>query len=63
MCGDDDEAKAQVSRLLQSFGWPADGSIDLGDITGARATEMYLPLWLRLMESPAARRSTSRSSH
>jgi hypothetical protein len=23
--------------------------VDLGDITAARATEMYLPLWLRLM--------------
>jgi len=22
--------------------------LDLGDITNARATEMYLPLWLRL---------------
>jgi len=22
--------------------------IDLGDITNARATEMYLPLWVRL---------------
>jgi predicted dinucleotide-binding enzyme len=50
MCGDDDEAKAQVSSaILQSFGWPADRIHDLGDITGARATEMYLPLWLRLM--------------
>jgi hypothetical protein len=23
--------------------------VDLGDITGARGTEMYLPLWVRLM--------------
>jgi len=28
------------------FGWKE--VIDLGDITGARAQEMYLPLWLRL---------------
>lgn len=50
MCGNDDDAKAQVSSgILQSFGWPADRIHDLGDITGARATEMYLPLWLRLM--------------
>jgi 8-hydroxy-5-deazaflavin:NADPH oxidoreductase len=48
MCGDD-EAKSQASEIIQSFGWPADRIHDLGDITGARATEMYLPLWLRLM--------------
>jgi 8-hydroxy-5-deazaflavin:NADPH oxidoreductase len=49
MCGNDDGAKAQVSELLQSFGWPAERIIDLGDITAARGPEMYLPLWLRLM--------------
>ena len=49
VCGNDDGAKAQVSELLQSFGWPADRIIDLGDISAARGTEMYLPLWLRLM--------------
>ena len=49
MCGNDDDAKAQVSELLQSFGWPADRIIDLGDISAARGPEMYLPLWLRLM--------------
>ena len=41
-------AKAQVAELQQSFGWPAEDIIDLGDITTARGTEMYLPLWLRL---------------
>ena len=25
--------------------------IDLGDITSSRGVEMYLPLWLRLMQS------------
>lgn len=49
MCGNDDDAKAQVSELLQSFGWPAERIVDLGDITAARGQEMYLPLWLRLM--------------
>jgi predicted dinucleotide-binding enzyme len=49
MCGNDDGAKAQVSELLKSFGWPGERIIDLGDITTARGTEMYLPLWLRLM--------------
>ncbi|MDQ3710380.1 MAG: NAD(P)-binding domain-containing protein [Actinomycetota bacterium] len=46
--GDDPEAKAQVVELLASFGWGADDIMDLGDITSARGTEMYLALWLRL---------------
>jgi 8-hydroxy-5-deazaflavin:NADPH oxidoreductase len=45
--GDDADAKATVTELLQSFGH-AD-VIDLGDITTARGTEMLLPIWLRLM--------------
>jgi predicted dinucleotide-binding enzyme len=49
MCGNDEGAKAQAAKLLQSFGWPADRIVDLGDISGARGPEMYLPLWLRLM--------------
>ena len=48
VCGNDDAAKAEVRDLLESFGWPAADIIDLGDIGAARATEMYLPLWLRL---------------
>jgi len=48
VCGNDDEAKAQVRELLESFGWPVERIVDLGDITAARGTEMYLPLWLRL---------------
>jgi predicted dinucleotide-binding enzyme len=47
--GNDEGAKAQVTDLLQSFGWPAERILDLGDITAARGQEMYLPLWLRLM--------------
>lgn len=47
VCGNDKEAKAQVTDLLtKGFGWKH--VIDLGDITGARGTEMILPLWLRL---------------
>ncbi len=49
LAGDDAAAKEEVRQLLESFGWAADRIIDLGDITAARATEMYLPLWLRLM--------------
>lgn len=49
VAGDDEGAKAEVVELLGSFGWPADRIVDLGDITGARATEQYLVLWLRLL--------------
>jgi predicted dinucleotide-binding enzyme len=49
LCGNADEAKAQVSGLLQSFGWPAERIVDLGDISAARGPEMYVALWLRLM--------------
>jgi 8-hydroxy-5-deazaflavin:NADPH oxidoreductase len=44
--GDDAGAKDQVAGLLKSFGWS--DVIDLGDITTARGTEMYLPLWVRI---------------
>ena len=46
--GNDVGAKEQVRGLLESFGWPAESIVDLGDITTARGTEMYLQLWLRL---------------
>ena len=45
--GDDADAKATVTALLESFGH--DDVIDLGGIETARGTEMLLPLWLRLM--------------
>jgi predicted dinucleotide-binding enzyme len=48
LCGEDDGAKQQVAELLRSFGWPAERIIDLGGISSARGTEMYLALWLRL---------------
>jgi 8-hydroxy-5-deazaflavin:NADPH oxidoreductase len=48
VCGDDAEAKAQVTQLLtEAFGWR--DVIDLGDLNAARATEMVLPVWLRLV--------------
>lgn len=48
IAGNDEETKKWVKeKVLQKwFGWKS--VVDLGDITGARATEMYLPLWLRL---------------
>lgn len=48
ICGDD-QAKAEVIELLGEFGWPAERVIDLGDITGARGTELYVNLWLGFM--------------
>jgi len=47
--GNDDEAKARVVELLESFGWPAERILDLGDITAARGQELYVALWVRLM--------------
>jgi predicted dinucleotide-binding enzyme len=49
VCGEDEGAKATVTALLTEFGWPHGSVIDLGGIEAARGTEMYLPLWLRLM--------------
>jgi 8-hydroxy-5-deazaflavin:NADPH oxidoreductase len=48
VCGNDETAKAETTSLLESFGWPPGSIIDLGEISAARGTEMYLPLWLRL---------------
>ncbi len=47
--GNDQEAKDWVHHELLErwFGW--EQVIDLGDITAARAQEMWLPLWLRLI--------------
>jgi 8-hydroxy-5-deazaflavin:NADPH oxidoreductase len=45
--GNDPEAKVTVSRFLrEQFGWK--NVVDLGDITSARGTEAFLPLWVRL---------------
>ena len=44
--GNDPQAKQQVVEILESFGWIE--ILDLGDLTTARATEMYIAIWLRL---------------
>ena len=49
VCGEDAGAKDAVTELLVEFGWPRESVVDLGGIEAARGTEMYLPLWLRLM--------------
>jgi len=47
MSGNDSAAKAKVHEILTKwFGWKS--VVDLGDISTARGTEMYLPLWVRL---------------
>jgi predicted dinucleotide-binding enzyme len=51
VCGNDAGAKAAVTEILASFGWPREAVIDLGDISASRGTEMVLPLWLRLMQA------------
>ena len=44
VAGNSVEAKKEVGKILQQFGWK--DSIDLGDIKHARSTEMMLPIWL-----------------
>lgn len=46
--GNDAIAKETVKDILKSFGWAENNILDLGDITKARGTEMYLPLWLSI---------------
>jgi len=49
ICGNDAAAKRQVTAWLgEWFGWKKENVIDLGDITSARGTELYLALWVRL---------------
>ena len=45
--GNNSEAKKTVGELLEKFGWSE--IIDLGDITGARSTEMMMSIWIRIM--------------
>ena len=47
VCGNDEAARLAVAEMLgDEFGWR--DIVDLGDLTGARAMESYLHLWLRL---------------
>jgi len=36
-------------ELLERFGWPDEDILDLGDISHSRGTEMYMPLWIRIL--------------
>src|SRR4051794_17360195 len=49
VAGDDAGAKQAVTGLLLELGWKASNVVDLGGITAARGTEMFMPLWLSLM--------------
>lgn len=47
ICSNDKDAKAEATGILKNwFGWKS--VVDLGDITAARAMEMYLIFWVRL---------------
>ena len=48
IAGDDDGAKAEVTRILEEwFGWR--GVVDVGNIAAARGLEAYLLLWVPMM--------------
>lgn len=48
ICGNDADAKAETVVLLRSFGWPEAAILDLGDLSAARASEMYVVFWARV---------------
>ncbi|ESU29032.1 coenzyme F420-dependent NADP reductase [Flavobacterium limnosediminis JC2902] len=48
ICGNDADAKSKVISILNEVGWKKENILDLGDISAARGTEGYLPLWLRI---------------
>jgi 8-hydroxy-5-deazaflavin:NADPH oxidoreductase len=57
ICGNDAAAKLEVTdRLCEWFGWKPGNIIDLGDISNARGTEMFLALWVRLLGALGPRR-------
>ena len=50
IAGNDDSAKAAVTRILKDwFGWRH--VLDVGDVTAARGLEAYVILWVRMMMS------------
>jgi 8-hydroxy-5-deazaflavin:NADPH oxidoreductase len=49
VAGDDAAAKQVVIGVLADMGWKRTDVVDLGGITAARGTEMFMPLWLSLM--------------
>lgn len=51
ICGNDEEAKNIVKKLLYEIGWKEKSIIDLGDITASRGTESLILLWLKIWGS------------
>jgi predicted dinucleotide-binding enzyme len=49
ICGNDNDAKTIVRKILNDLGWKDDKTLDLGEITSSRATEAILPIWIRIM--------------
>jgi predicted dinucleotide-binding enzyme len=48
VCGNDEAAKTAFTQIAREwFGWQQ--IVDLGDLTGARAMEGYVTLWVRAM--------------
>lgn len=45
ICGNDSDAKKEVTQILKEFGWA--GSIDIGGIDNAKWLEALVPLWVR----------------
>jgi 8-hydroxy-5-deazaflavin:NADPH oxidoreductase len=46
VAGNDTEARQSAASIAADLGWT--DVFDLGDLTAARALEMYLPLWVRI---------------
>ncbi|HEV8153439.1 MAG TPA: NAD(P)-binding domain-containing protein [Solirubrobacteraceae bacterium] len=44
ICGDDEQARGTVGRLVEDFGWPE--VVDIGGIEGARLLEPVCILWV-----------------
>ena len=55
LCSNYEDAKEEVRKILLSFGWKVENIIDLGDLTAARGTEMFLPLWLKIYATKKGR--------
>lgn len=48
VCGDDAAAKADVTALLESFGWTGRQILDLGGLSAARGLEPLVLLWVTI---------------
>ena len=49
LCGNDIKAKQEVISILTQFGWK--DMLDLGNIEGARAMEMFAPMWMYVVKA------------